>query len=280
MKEFPVFVPFGSEHIAAIVTVPDQPTDSMVLLMQGLGAPRSHRYGLWKRTAHKLADGGIASVRFDYPQLGDSTGVVAVEMDKPPVEEGRAVLRFVRGALGVDKIGLIGNCSGLVAGFELVASEPGFASVACFLPDPPKEILVDNRTRQSHLAARRMSRNFPRIRRTASRFVHVKKGSFGRGLTPAVARTMRTTDMMFLLAGSEKTGGQLTQSVAALKKEIGLGPQRRAEVVTIVADGTDEFQLPRFTHPKVVDALVSWMNETLGGRAPASDFDSHNGISA
>ena len=75
MNEHPMFVPWADgEHLAAMLTVPDAPSRGLVLLLQGLGPPRSHRYQLWTRTARALAERGIASVRMDYPQVGDSTG--------------------------------------------------------------------------------------------------------------------------------------------------------------------------------------------------------------
>ena len=281
MNEYPIFVPFGQEHLAAIVTVPEEQPTSVVLFLQGLGAPRSHRYGLWKKTAHGLAERGLASVRLDYPQLGDSSGVFRAEMETPPVEEARAALDTARDALGVERFGVIGNCMGLLAGFELAATEPACASVGCFLTDPPRGIIVDRSTPSYQLAARRMSRKVPSLRRFASQFVHVRKGSFRHGLTPEVARTMRSCSMLFLLVGSPETGRRLGEHVNRLREQIGVGTDRRVDVQTVVADGTELLQIPLQAHPQVVDAFVTWMSETLS--APAGEdprIDSAEGLPA
>lgn len=281
MTEYPIFIPLGQEHLAAIVTVPQEQPTSVVLFLQGLGAPRSHRYGLWKKTAHGLAEQGIASVRFDYPQLGDSTGVFRAEMDTPPVEEARAVLDAARDALEVERFGLIGNCMGLLAGFEIAATDPACASVGCFLTDPPRGIIVDRSTPSYQLAARRMSRKLPHLRRLVGRFVHVRKGSFRHGLTPEVAQTMSSCNMLFLLVGSPETGRRLGDHVTRLREQIGVGTDRRVEVKTVVADGTELLQIPLQAHPQVVDAFVTWMSETLS--APAGDdarTDSPEGLPA
>lgn len=276
MNEYPIFVPHGGEHLAAVICLPDGQPQSLVLCVQGLGAPRSHRYGLWTRTARRLAEHQIASVRFDYPQMGDSTGVFEAELDSPPVGEARAVVDLALLTLGVETYGIIGNCLGLLAGLEIAVQDPNCKSLVCLLKDPPKEVLVDRNTPNYQLRARKMSRRVPRARRFIRRFVHVKKGSFRHGLTPEVARTLRSSDVLFLLTGKATTGDRLSKSVATLHTELRKkGSARRAEVKTIEVAGTEQFQLPLTTHPQVIDSFVEWMIETLpSGARSDSRMDS------
>jgi pimeloyl-ACP methyl ester carboxylesterase len=264
LNEYPIFVPHDGEHLAAIICVPDHQPKSLVLCIQGLGAPRSHRYGLWTWTARRLADHGIASIRFDYPQVGDSTGTFEAELDSPPVAEARSVVDLARKVLGVEKYGVIGNCLGLLAGYELAMQDADCISLVCLLKDPPKEVLVDRTTPTYQKRAQKLSRRVPRARRFVRRFVHVKKGSFRQGLTPQVAETLRSTDVLFLLTGKASTGERLSKRVAAVHRELQKkGSAGRAEVKTIEVLGTEQFQLPMTTHPQVIDAFVEWMTRTL-----------------
>lgn len=264
MTEYPIFIPHDGEHLAAIICVPDEHPKSLVFCIQGLGAPRSHRYGLWTRTARRLAERQIASVRFDYPQIGDSTGVFNADFDSPPVGEVRAVLDLVRDSVGIEKYGVIGNCVGLLAGLDLAAKDPDCLSVGCLLKDPPKEVIVDRNTPVYQRKVQRMSRKVPRARRFVRRFVHVKKGSLRHGLTSDVARTMQSSDVLFLFTGKATTGQRLSEKVAALHSELlKKGTAGRVEVKTIEVAGTEQFQLPLTTHPQVIDAFVDWMTETL-----------------
>ena len=76
MTEYPVFVPWRGGHLAAVVALPERPVRGLVVLSTGTGAPRSHRHQVWAVAAERLAAGGFASVRWEYPGLHDSTGSV------------------------------------------------------------------------------------------------------------------------------------------------------------------------------------------------------------
>ena len=120
MKEFPVFVPHEDEHLAAVITVPDSHPRALVHLLQGGGGQsRSHRNRTWVRLARGLADKGIASVRMDYPGLGDSTGIPTFEVESPPVEAALAVARVSLRAVGVDTFAVVGNCIGIPTAIEM-----------------------------------------------------------------------------------------------------------------------------------------------------------------
>jgi pimeloyl-ACP methyl ester carboxylesterase len=138
VTEHPLFVPYEGEAVAAVLTVPDGPPRGVVVLLQGLGpSTRSHRHRLWPRTARRLAERGIATVRLDYPGIGDSTGdPVPSGVWDVPVEQARAVTRLALGLLGVEAWGFAGNCWGVRTGMRLAAALPGCrAAVIMHLED-------------------------------------------------------------------------------------------------------------------------------------------------
>src|SRR5207248_11294939 len=80
-----VYVRHGNERLAAILTVPRRPR-GLVALLQGFGATRSHRNRLWTWISDDLAGRGMATVRFDYPGMGDSTGDADWDLNDPPTD--------------------------------------------------------------------------------------------------------------------------------------------------------------------------------------------------
>jgi pimeloyl-ACP methyl ester carboxylesterase len=130
VREFHVFVPFGPEHLATTVTVPDAEPGGLVLLMTGLGAHRSHKFGVWTRTARTLAERGIASARFEYVGVGESTGILGEwPMVRVPVAQAREVMRFAVRATGATRVAVVGNCVGAWTALVLAAETPGCAGV-------------------------------------------------------------------------------------------------------------------------------------------------------
>jgi pimeloyl-ACP methyl ester carboxylesterase len=134
VREFPVFVPYGDEHVAAVVTVPDGQPRGLVVLATGLGAPRSHRHQVWAVAAERLARSSIASVRFDYLALHDSTGS-AQELRSPPTGEAMAVAQFARRAIGAGEVIAVGNCWGAHVALNVAARMEACVGAVCILPE-------------------------------------------------------------------------------------------------------------------------------------------------
>jgi len=135
VKEYPFFVPYDHEHLAATLTVPDEDPQAVVLLLAGTGAPRSHRFQLWTRTARALADRGLASVRVDYRGIGDSAGrVIQPVLGDQRTEQAMTAARFGMQACAVDRLAVIGNCSGGVVGLGVTAQMPEVESAILILP--------------------------------------------------------------------------------------------------------------------------------------------------
>ncbi len=132
MSEHAVFVPYGKEHIAAVVTIPERSPRGLVVLLCGIGAPRSHRFQLWPRLARRLASEGLAVVRMDYLGIGDSTGATTTwRYEDLPLEEVRTVTRFAMEAAGVDRFAVAGNCIGSHIGLTLAGTDEACLGAAC-----------------------------------------------------------------------------------------------------------------------------------------------------
>lgn len=143
-QELPLFVPYGSEHLSAVVTIPGGEPRGMVLLMPGYGAPRSHRFQMWARTARRLAeDQQVASIRFDYLGFGDATGLVkewSWGEDVPAARQARAVARTGLDLLGLNRFMAVGNCTGAATAVRLASEMPecvGAVSVLMWMLKPP-----------------------------------------------------------------------------------------------------------------------------------------------
>jgi pimeloyl-ACP methyl ester carboxylesterase len=132
--ELPLFVPYGQEHLAAVLTVPDGGAKGLVVLLMGIGAPRSHRFQVWTKLARELAVHGLASIRFDYLGMGDSTGA---SLEWGPGWEDRlfpqveAAVRFGMDTLEVDRVGAVGNCGGADLSLRLTADMPEAIAAYC-----------------------------------------------------------------------------------------------------------------------------------------------------
>lgn len=261
--EHPIYAPFRGEHLAAVVTVPDSTPRSMVLLLQGIGAPRSHRYGLWTRISRDLANRGIASVRLDYPEMGDSTGSFPSDMNAPPVDEAMCLAELGLGALGLDSFGIAGNCLGARTALGVATRMDSCVSIGCVLPSSPKSVLRGAGRTAPHRAAGRVAKRVPRFARVVRRHVDTEHIQPRLRFVPEVPTALRSARILFLYLGKEETGRLLEQGVGALIDHEGDIPSDRALVKTIPATGTSGMRLSLALQPLVIDSLVNWMDETL-----------------
>jgi pimeloyl-ACP methyl ester carboxylesterase len=171
MREFPLFVPFEGDHLAAVLTVPEAETTGLVLLMTGIGAPRSHRFQMWTKAARALAERGLASVRMDYRGMGDSTGSLqAWDRNDPPVDQARAVAELGLRALGVDRVAAIGNCGGSWTALALAAAMPQcVAATLILMPVIEPSLLRRRLNRLRDLGPVAYARRRPALRRALAR---------------------------------------------------------------------------------------------------------------
>jgi len=135
VSEYPLFVPCEEEHLAAVLTVPDDAATALVLLLTGTGAPRSHRFQLWTRTARALAEHRIASIRMDYRGIGDSTGrLLQPVLGDRRLDQAVTVARAGMAIVGTTRLAVVGNCSGAIVAMGVAAQMPECEAAICILP--------------------------------------------------------------------------------------------------------------------------------------------------
>jgi hypothetical protein len=137
MRDYPIFVPHGQEHLAVVLTLPDQEILGLTLLFTGVGATRSHRYQLWTRTARRLAERGVAVARMEYLGVGDSTGEVPRwqrSAHGSQLEQAASLADTAMRVVGVDSFGVVGNCFGALVALDLMAGSDACTGAVCFLP--------------------------------------------------------------------------------------------------------------------------------------------------
>jgi pimeloyl-ACP methyl ester carboxylesterase len=264
-REFPVFVPLGDrDHLAAVLTVPDGEGRGIVVLSTGIGAGRSHRFQVWSRLAAALAERiDVASIRFDYLGLHDSTGEYrSYALTHTPIDEMVAVASFARRALGLDRVVAAGNCLGAQSALGLAAEMPECVGAACLLPRITEPGGVTRRLQRvaSSTVLGRIRRR-PLVRRLGHRVLKLdlKTRSF---LFDSMARALRHGDVVFVMdEGFRERMHRPTKLQAALDS---VAPADRDRFELRFLEDVD---LDRFgsigTHDVVIDTLVAWTDQRL-----------------
>ena len=264
MREFPVFVPHGGEHLGAVVTVPDDDPAGLVLMTTGTGAPRSHRFQLWTNVARRLADRGLASVRMEYLGIGDSTGRIAErrmgELDLR-IDEAEAVARFAQKAVGTDRLAAIGNCSGGLVALGAAVRIPGFVGTICILPrvlQPTKVNQVVIGMRKSKMAA--LAKSSPLLRPVV-RALRGRKGKPRSVIAERMALALSRGKLLFVYserdtdAFNEQSRKQIERILGQLPKD----HQGRFELKVFPGGPISGFESLQ-TQTDVIDLAVDWMS--------------------
>lgn len=267
--EHPMFVPFADGHLAAVLTIPASGPRGLVLLLQGLGAPRSHKSRVWTRTARALAVRGIAAVRMDYPSMGDSTGKLHASFDDLPTDAVGAVAAVSARVTGVGRIGIVGNCMGVLTGFALAREDERFVTAASILLGSAKPLLRGQGSSASGRAVKRTAERWPRVRRVLRRAapnVHLTERI---RLLPDVESFIRSRGGLFLFLGRPQVTSRFEDALARLGVLNG-SPPARVEVRSVDATGTAGFRVPVALQPVVIDSVVAWMDSVFpgGGSSP------------
>jgi hypothetical protein len=222
---------------------------------------------VWTRTSRELAGRGIASVRFDYPEVGDSTGTLE---GTAPADEALGVVEFAMRAAGVERFGAIGNCRGVRTAVDLAARSPACTSVGLLLLGSPKQVLVRGGQTSAGSALRTAARKTPRLRKRIRRLLRTERLTPRFRLTPGVEGAMRSADVLFLFLGRSDIGEGLRRRLEEERRDA----PRRVEVVMDEVMGTSGFKIPASHQPFVIDAFVDWMDQTLPpARAPAGSVE-------
>jgi alpha/beta superfamily hydrolase len=266
-SEHPVFVPHGDEHIGAVVTLPDGEPRGLVLLLTGTGAPRSHRFQMWTRTARALAEVGLATVRMDYLGLGDSTGEIEqIPLDGAGREEALNVLRFAQRAVGVRYVGVAGNCSGSQVALEIAAEVPECVGAACLLT----RILEPSGVNRVVIGARRLRvAAIVRSHRFLSRLAEPlrgRRGRFASQVERALVSALSHARLLFVYT-REDTDSYDEKGMAKLEDVVrGLAHERRERFQLRVVDGGP---MAGFESLEIQDTALSTIVEWMDASFPA-----------
>jgi pimeloyl-ACP methyl ester carboxylesterase len=266
MIEYPVFVPFGEDHLAAVVTAPDD-ARAVALLLQGAGgAPRSHRYRLWTRTARALAARGIGSVRMDYRGIGDSTGPYRFDMEMPPVEEAGTLAELGMRALGADRFGVVGNCIGARTAVLLAAGTDACCTAVCILPLALGPILADRTGRSLARRGLALAARLPPLRHRIRAF---GRGGSDSAPIEALGPALQSAHFLFLHGGTPASRDRLQRTVSSAADAVAGDPEAPQLLVRFLpTDGTRGLR-PLETQQAVIDWTVDWMDATMPA-APSS----------
>jgi pimeloyl-ACP methyl ester carboxylesterase len=267
VKEYPFFVPYDHEHLAATLTVPDDDPQAVVLLLAGTGAPRSHRFQLWTRTARALADRRLASVRVDYRGIGDSGGrVIQPVLGDQRTEQAMAAARFALRACAVERLAVIGNCSGGVVGLGVTAQMPQVESAILILP---RLVQMSSVGRAALDARKSRWAGIVRRNRVLRKVAHTTMKT-GRDVpSPPVSASflpaLEHARLLFMYSEHDRDP-YVGKSRRLLQQMIAkLSPERRARVESILIDeGPLSGFESRLVQERVISEVVGWTTLSLG----------------
>jgi pimeloyl-ACP methyl ester carboxylesterase len=268
VTEHPIFVPFGDDVLAGIVTVPEGRPRGVVLWLQGQGASsRAHKYRLWVRGARKLAEHGIGTLRIDLPGMGESTGAPPAAVDDIPAPEAAAMLEVAMRALGVDAFALSGHCHGATAVFEL-AEDPRCRGVGFILfADPrylvaqPQEITAAQPPVPKGLAGQ------PRWKRTVKRapgmqpLVRWRRARIARRVPWPVEfeRLVSHVPTLFLMLRPERRAKAIREAIRDLGNRV---PGARMDS-TSLDHSAALTRMPHDVQEWVLDESVAWFDKVM-----------------
>ena len=267
MREFPIFVPFDDDHLAAVVTVPDGQPRGLVVLLQGLGSGRSHRYQLWTRVARTLSESGLASIRMDYREIGDSTGHLSGTLNEPPVREILEVIRVGMRAIGVPSCAVLGNCMGGRAALKVAEELRGCLGVGVIITDNPQNYV--GRAREAASRASKPRRFVRKVRRRISsrRRSPERRERASMQWIPEIPATLGVRPLLLLYVGPARFGRPLKGDAAALVRETATDPAM-VSLQTIEED-TLHLDLPLRLQEELVERVVHWLDSAVAWRRAA-----------
>lgn len=272
MKEYPVFIPWRREHLAAVIAVPAGEPEGLAVLSTGFGAPRSHRHQVWSLAAEQLAHSGLASVRWEYRGLHDSTGSISrFSMAEVPMEQTRTVTRFAQRAVGVSRVVGVGNCYGAQVALGLAADMEECLGAICILPEGVEPGRLGSVVRRA--GGRRVA-SWLRSHRMLHRLlgpVRRLNVRAKRSLSGALPRALATTRVLFVYDRHHLDEGPTDFSrIQAIIDRLPEGHRARCELRIISSGGLDRFGSIE-AQATTVRTIVDWAGErfTDAGIAPA-----------
>jgi hypothetical protein len=226
---------------------------------------------MWTRTARGLAESGIASIRFDYPEMGDSTGEARPSMEAPPVEEALAVAAVGMEVTGVTELAVVGNCLGARTAFAVAGRVTGCKAVACVLINRP-EALVERPARRRAIGVRAKVAKRRGLEQLIRRIFRLMPRASLEFIAP-VREVVSSVPCDFVLLGDSRAAHRLAR--AARKAAAGNGRVGDVEVHHIPSGPIPGFRIPLELQSTVIESLVGWLDRTLPQRPHVpSDFAS------
>lgn len=141
MTDRALIMPTSVGPVGAIVSEPDGPAQVALILMQGGGPPcRAGVNGIWARFARELAGEGIAVLRFDFVNEGDSMLAGAgVERDvgwrrNADLAIARELAPWFRRHTGLEELLVVGSCHGGRIAFDFAAEDGGVTGTFLIVP--------------------------------------------------------------------------------------------------------------------------------------------------
>jgi pimeloyl-ACP methyl ester carboxylesterase len=272
VNEYPVFVPFEDDHLAAIITVPEGDPRGLAVLLPGGSAARSHRFQVWTRTAEQLAEHGVATVRMDYRGIGDSTGTLPVWlMSDPPVAQVLAVTRFAMHATGTDRVCVAGNCMGSLLALEVAVALPecvGGVLIRMPVLSPSAVSKQLERVRRWKLSHRARSSAF--LRRAVARPLGNRKKRTNPRLQGYVRTVLERGELLLLYSEedftfNERVAAELERLRTRLPKDL------RGRFELTVREGKGLPGLQSLTVQQVViETVAGWIGDRLGVPLPGA----------
>jgi pimeloyl-ACP methyl ester carboxylesterase len=216
---------------------------------------------MWVRAARELAGQGIASLRFDYHGVGDSTGEVELQLETPLDVDACGAADLLRSATGVSRLAFVATCFGGRTAMAAAAQREDVVSVTVF-PLPiliptaaPTKAPLRRRVRQwikrSELGAK-LLRN-PAVKRARTNMAERREGS-ALVVSPRFRRdtglTTRHAKVRFVMGETTKELPEAQQLVEELERH--LSPEALARVQIEVVPGTDIHRFQTFADQEVV----------------------------
>jgi alpha/beta superfamily hydrolase len=260
--EYPVFVPAGEERLAAVICAPaGDVADLGVVLLTGGNYTRTHRNRMWVRAARDLAGRGVASIRFDYHGVGDSTGRVVLELERPLDADAHGAADLLKAATGVSRLAFVSTCFGGRTAMAAAAQREDVVSTTVFpLPiltpaaAPTKAPLrrrIRQRIKRSELGAKLL--RSPRVKRARTQ-VAQRREAPALVVSPRFRRdtglTAKRGEVRFVTGETTKELPETRRLVEELRRH--LTPEELARIEIEVVPGTDIHRFQTFAEQEVV----------------------------
>jgi dienelactone hydrolase len=188
MKEEPIHIPSGDGTVFGIWTEPEGIVrlGATVITLHGWGGYRIGPHRMQVKLCRRLAEAGIASLRFDFRGRGDSTGEQSSATLDTMIEDATSAIDFARLRAPQNDITLWGICSGgnVAIGAATLADDVRHLILLSTLPFMPQKKAAEKIARTRVHASTYVKKLFraatwKKLFSGAVNFANVKKALFG-----------------------------------------------------------------------------------------------------